>query len=63
MRRSFPRSALFTPGRSALGDRRLNQTPVIFSEDFSAGGAVLNGIRFVDPFADDFDVEAWAPLA
>ena len=40
---------------------RLNQTRVIFSEDFSAG-AVLDGIRFVNPFADDFDVETWAPL-
>ena len=40
---------------------RLNQTPLIFSEDFSSG-AVLDGIRFVNPFADDFDVEVWAPL-
>ena len=40
---------------------RLNQTPVVFSEDFSSG-TVLDGIRFVNPFADNFDVEAWAPL-
>ena len=40
---------------------RLNQTPVIFSQDFSSG-AVLDGIRFVNPVADAFDVEAWAPL-
>ena len=40
---------------------RLNQTPVIFSEDFSAG-TVLEGIRFVNPFTEDFDVEMWAPL-
>jgi predicted nucleic acid-binding protein len=40
---------------------RLNQTPVIFSEDFSPG-VVLDGIRFVNPFARDFDIETWAPL-
>ena len=39
---------------------RLNQTRVIFSEDFGSG--VLDGIRFVNPFADDFNVETWAPL-
>ena len=41
---------------------RLNQTSVIFSEDFSPG-TVLDGIRFVNPFADDFDVVTWAPVA
>jgi predicted nucleic acid-binding protein len=37
---------------------RLNQIPVIFSEDFQ-DGQVLEGVRFVDPFAGSFDVEAW----
>lgn len=38
---------------------RLNQTPVIFSEDFAAG-SVLEGVRFVNPFAADFALDAWA---
>jgi predicted nucleic acid-binding protein len=36
---------------------RLNQIPVIFSEDFSAGAA-LEGVRIVNPFAADFVLEA-----
>jgi predicted nucleic acid-binding protein len=39
---------------------RLYQIPVIFSEDFDAG-AVIEGVRFVNPFADDFDLDAWLP--
>lgn len=39
---------------------RLNQIPVIFSEDFT-DGAVIEGVRFVNPFARDFDFEAWLP--
>jgi len=38
---------------------RLNQVPVIFSEDFPSG-ATLEGVRFVNPFAADFVLEAWA---
>jgi predicted nucleic acid-binding protein len=37
---------------------RLNQVPVLFSEDFSTG-AVLEGVRFVSPFRDPFDAAAW----
>ena len=37
---------------------RLNQVPVVFSEDFT-DGAVIEGIRFVNPFAESFDVEEW----
>ena len=37
---------------------RLNQIPVIFSEDFNAG-SVLEGVRFVNPFADDFLLSVW----
>ena len=35
---------------------RLNQVPVIFSEDFQ-DGQTLEGIRFVNPFADKFAME------
>ncbi len=37
---------------------RLNQIPVIFSEDF-ASGSTLEGVRFVNPFAADFALEHW----
>ena len=37
---------------------RLNQIPLVFSEDFSVG-AVLEGVRFVNPFAEDFRLEQW----
>ena len=37
---------------------RLNQIPIIFSEDFS-DGAVTEGIRFVNPFAPSFRGEDW----
>lgn len=37
---------------------RLNQTPVIFSEDFNSG-AMLDGVRFINPFASDFVLENW----
>ncbi len=38
---------------------RLNQIPVILSEDFNVG-AMLEGVRFVNPFAPDFVLEHWA---
>ena len=37
---------------------RMNQWPVIFSEDFNAN-ATLEGVRFVNPFASDFVLENW----
>ena len=37
---------------------RLNQIPVIFSEDFS-DGSVLEGIRTVNPFARSFHASDW----
>jgi predicted nucleic acid-binding protein len=37
---------------------RLNQIPLVLSEDFS-GGAMLEGVRFVNPFAEGFALEAW----
>jgi len=36
---------------------RLHQIPVVLSEDFS-DGQVLEGVRFVNPFADGFDPHA-----
>jgi len=37
---------------------RLNQVPVIFSENFNPG-SILDGVRFVNPFAPDFSVQTW----
>jgi len=37
---------------------RLNQVAVIFSEDFNVG-AVIEGVRFANPFAEDFRIEGW----
>lgn len=37
---------------------RLNQIPIVFSEDFSSG-ATLEGVHFVNPFAPEFALEAW----
>jgi len=39
---------------------RMNQVPIVFSEDF-AEGAIIEGVRFVNPFAGNFDIEAWLP--
>lgn len=38
---------------------RLNQVPVVFSEDLP-GELLLEGVRFVNPFAADFQLEEWA---
>jgi predicted nucleic acid-binding protein len=37
---------------------RLNQVPIVFSEDFSVG-SVTEGVRFVNPFSPDFEIDAW----
>jgi predicted nucleic acid-binding protein len=37
---------------------RLNQIPVVFSEDFSTG-TVVEGVRFVDPLVEAFQLEEW----
>jgi predicted nucleic acid-binding protein len=36
---------------------RVNKIPLVLSEDFS-DGAVIEGVRFANPFADGFDLEA-----
>lgn len=33
---------------------KLNQIPEVYSEDFSSG-AIVEGVRFINPFSDDFD--------
>ena len=37
---------------------RMHQIPLIFTEDFNVG-AVIEGVRFVNPFGQDFDLEGW----
>lgn len=37
---------------------RLNQIPLILSEDFKSGHA-LEGVRFVNPFVDGFQLSDW----
>jgi predicted nucleic acid-binding protein len=37
---------------------RLHQIPVVFSEDFQ-DGQTLEGVRFVNPFTVDFNIENW----
>ena len=37
---------------------RLNQIPVVFTEDFQ-DGQILEGVRFANPFAGTFDLEEW----
>ena len=38
---------------------KLYQLPIIFSQDF-ASGSVLEGVRFTNPFAPEFVLDAWA---
>ena len=38
---------------------RLNQVPLVFSEDFPHGMSI-EGVRFVNPFGDDFRLAGWA---
>ena len=37
---------------------RLNQIPVVFSEDFNSG-SVIEGVSFVNPFSVGFQFEKW----
>jgi len=37
---------------------RLNQIPVVFSEDLNVG-TVTEGVHFVNPFAEGFQIENW----
>jgi len=37
---------------------RLNQVPVVLSEDFSEK-SLIEGVRFVNPFSPDFVLETW----
>jgi predicted nucleic acid-binding protein len=38
---------------------RLHQVPVVFTEDFNVG-SVIEGVRFIDPLAEDFDLSGWS---
>jgi predicted nucleic acid-binding protein len=40
---------------------KLNQIPLVFSEDFRVGQSI-EGIRFVNPFAPDFSIDRWVSL-
>jgi predicted nucleic acid-binding protein len=37
---------------------KLNQIPIVLTEDFNVG-AVIEGVRFVNPFASEFRVDDW----
>ena len=37
---------------------RLNQIPLVLSEDFK-DGAVVEGVRFADPFRENFEIGRW----
>ena len=37
---------------------RLNQIETVFTEDLPSG-TVLDGVRFVNPFAADFSIDEW----
>jgi predicted nucleic acid-binding protein len=39
---------------------RLNQIPIVLSEDFGEG-VMIEGVRFVNPFGSDFNLEPWLP--
>jgi predicted nucleic acid-binding protein len=44
--------------RSAWACAHLNQIPAILSEDFP-DGRILEGVRFVNPFAETFELAKW----
>jgi predicted nucleic acid-binding protein len=37
---------------------RLNQIPVVFSEDFQ-DGQILEGVHFINPFSGEFSIDHW----
>jgi predicted nucleic acid-binding protein len=37
---------------------KLNQIPILFSEDFDSGSS-YDGVQCVNPFASDFDIDDW----
>jgi predicted nucleic acid-binding protein len=39
---------------------RMSQIPVVFSEDFG-DEAVVEGVRFINPFGSNFKIAAWLP--
>jgi predicted nucleic acid-binding protein len=43
-------------GAQIWASARLHQIPLIFTEDFNVG-AVIEGVRFVNPFEEDFNLD------
>lgn len=41
---------------------RMNQIPVVLSEDFGEG-TTIEGVHFVNPFGSDFNIDAWLSLS
>jgi predicted nucleic acid-binding protein len=37
---------------------KLNQIPIVLSEDFNTG-STIEGIRFINPLGDEFDLSVW----
>jgi predicted nucleic acid-binding protein len=37
---------------------RLNQIPIVFTEDIPSAPSI-DGVRFINPFASDFDLDQW----
>ena len=40
---------------------RLHRIPLIFTEDFNIG-AVIEGVRFVNPLEENFDLDGWLSM-
>ena len=40
---------------------RLNQIPLIFSEDFNTG-STIEGVQFVNPFEEGFEIDDWTTI-
>lgn len=40
---------------------KMNEIPVVLSEDFE-NGRIIEGVRFLDPFRAEFDEHALAPV-
>jgi predicted nucleic acid-binding protein len=71
-RESMPRPVVLEAVRGALtyqmsyrdaqiwASAKMNQVPVVFSEDFGEG-KTIEGVRFVNPFDSNFNIEVWLP--
>ena len=48
-------------GSQIWASARLSQIPIIFTEDFNVG-AVIEGVRFVNPLVEDFHLDSWISM-